>query len=205
MTVPYGFIKPDLETPPGDAMNRSQRRRPTTGLVALAGVSALALSACASLPRSGPAAQMKPAAAYAAAQSFAAPEAAWPTDSWWTVYGDPELNTLVEEGLKGSPDLAAAQARLDKAQAFRAGEQAKTLPTLSAQASVADTKLSYNNGIPPAFTPHGLNGAGLVGLNFNYELDFWGKNRSAVAAATSDLRAAEAEAAERFLPQKSSS
>ena len=196
MTVPYGFSKSDLETPPGDAMNHSQRPRPILRLLAFAGASAIALSACASLPNSGPTAQMKPAAAYAAAQSFAAPEAPWPTDSWWTVYGDPELNTLVEEGLKGSPDLAAAQARLAKAQAFRAGEQAKTLPTLTGQASVADTKLSYNNGIPPAFTPQGLNGAGMVGLSFNYELDFWGKNRSAVAAATSDLRAAEAEAAE---------
>jgi NodT family efflux transporter outer membrane factor (OMF) lipoprotein len=158
--------------------------------------SAVALCACASLPNQAAAPQMKPAAAYASSQSLAAPERPWPTDSWWTAYGDPELSALIEEGLKGSPDLAAAQARLDKAESFKAGAEAKTLPSLTAQASVADTKLSYNNGIPPAFTPHGLNGAGLVGLNFNYELDFWGKNRSAVAAATSDVRAAEAETAE---------
>jgi NodT family efflux transporter outer membrane factor (OMF) lipoprotein len=166
----------------------------TAGLVAAA--SAVALSACASLPNTGPAAQPKAAAAYASAQSLAAPERAWPTDSWWTAYGDRELDALVEEGLEGSPDLAAAQARLEKAQAYQAGAEAKTLPTLTAQASVQDTKLSYNNGIPPAFTPHGLNGAGLIGLNFNYEFDFWGKNRSAVAAAASDVRAAEGQAAE---------
>jgi NodT family efflux transporter outer membrane factor (OMF) lipoprotein len=164
--------------------------------ILLAASSALALSACASLPKTGPTPQLKAASDYASAQSFAAPERDWPTDSWWTAYGDPELDALIEEGLKGSPDLAAAQARLDKAQAYRAGAEAKTLPSLSAQASVEDTKLSYNNGIPPAFTPHGLNGAGLLGLNFNYELDFWGKNRSAVAAATSDLRAAQAQTAE---------
>ena len=176
-------------------MIRSHRRTAFTAAL-LAAASALTLSACASLPNMGPAPQMKPAAAFAASQSLAAPDRPWPTDSWWTAYGDPELNALVDEALKGSPDLAAAQARLDKAEAYRAGAEAKTLPTLTGQAQVAATKLSYNNGIPPAFTPHGVNGAGLIGLSFNYELDFWGKNRAAVAAATSDLRAAEAQAAE---------
>ena len=170
--------------------------RPLRNTGLLAAASALALTACASLPNSGPAPQPKAAASFASTQSLAAPERAWPTDSWWTAYGDPELNALVAEGLKGAPDLASAQARLEKAQAYQAGAEAKTLPTLTAQASVQDVKLSYNNGIPPAFTPHGLNGAGLVGLNFNYELDFWGKNRSAVAAAASEVRAAEAQAAE---------
>ena len=176
-------------------MIRSHRRTAFTAAL-LAAASALTLSACASLPNMGPAPQMKPAAAFAASQSLAAPDRPWPTDSWWAAYGDPELNALVDEALKGSPDLAAAQARLDKAEAYRAGAEAKTLPTLTGQAQVAATKLSYNNGIPPAFTPHGVNGAGLIGLSFNYELDFWGKNRAAVAAATSDLRAAEAQAAE---------
>ena len=162
----------------------------------LAAASAVTLSACASLPEMGAAPQPKTAASYAAAQSLAAPERAWPADSWWTSYGDPELDALIGEGLKGSPDLAAAQARLRKAEAYQAGAEARTLPSLTAQASVQDTKLSYNNGIPPTFTPHGSNGAGMLGLNFNYELDFWGKNRSAVAAAASDVRAAEAQAVE---------
>ena len=177
-------------------MIRSHQRHAVRTLALLAAASALTLSACASLPKMGSAPQMKPAAAYAASQSLAAPDRPWPTESWWTAYGDPELNALVDEALNGSPDLAAAQARLEKAEAYREGAQAKTLPTLTGQAQVAATKLSYNNGIPPAFTPHGINAAGLIGLSFNYELDFWGKNRSAVAAATSDLRAAEAQAAE---------
>ena len=170
--------------------------RPLRPALLLAAASALALSACANLPDMGAAPRPKPAEAFAASQSLAAPARDWPSDSWWTAYGDPELDALIDEGLKGSPDLAAAQARLAKAEAYKAGAEAKTLPTLTAQASVQDTKLSYNNGIPPAFTPHGLNGAGLVGLNFNYELDFWGKNRAAVAAASSDLEAARAQTAE---------
>ena len=160
------------------------------------GASALALAACASLPAMGPAPQPKPAAGYATSESFAAPARAWPADDWWRAYGDSEFDRLVDEGLQGSPDLAAAQARLHRAEAYVAEARAAQLPHLGAEASVAATKLSYNNGIPPAFTPHGVNGAGLLGLDFGYELDFWGKNRSAMAAAISDARAAEAEAAE---------
>jgi NodT family efflux transporter outer membrane factor (OMF) lipoprotein len=160
------------------------------------GASALALSACASLPSMGPAPQPKRAADYATRESFSARGRPWPADDWWRAYGDAEFDRLIDEGLKGSPDLAAAQARLHRAEAFVAQARAAQLPHLGAQASVEATKLSYNNGIPPAFTPHGVNGAGLLGLDFGYELDFWGKNRSAVAAAVSDARAADAEAAE---------
>ncbi len=158
--------------------------------------STLALSACASLPAMGPPTQPKSAADYAASSSLAAPARQWPADDWWRAYKDPGLDALIDEGLKGSPDIAAAEARLAKAAAVRAGAQSRTLPSLTAQASVQDVKLSYNNGIPPAFTPHGLNGAGLLGLNFAYEFDFWGKNRSAIAAATSEVRASDAAAAE---------
>jgi NodT family efflux transporter outer membrane factor (OMF) lipoprotein len=70
------------------------------------------------------------------------------------------------------------------------------LPTLSANGSVQELKQSYNYGIPPQFVPHGYNEYGNLTLNFNWELDFWGKNRAAVAAAVSDARAAQADAAE---------
>ena len=59
-----------------------------------------------------------------------------------------------------------------------------------------EVKQSYNAGIPPAFVPHGYNAAGQLSLDFNWELDFWGKNRAAVAAATSEVRAAQADTAE---------
>ncbi len=176
-------------------MTRTPSRPARAAVLALT-ASALVLSACAGLPPAGPPARPKPAADYASAQTFAAPGRDFPADAWWRAYQDPSLDALIEEGLRGSPTLAAAQARVAKAEALQAQAGARELPTLTAQASVQDVKLSYNNGIPPAFTPQGLNGAGLVGLNFSYEFDFWGKNRAAVAAAASETRAAEAQAAE---------
>jgi NodT family efflux transporter outer membrane factor (OMF) lipoprotein len=156
---------------------------------------ALGLSACASVPGAN-LANPKTATAYAVAQTFAAPTAAWPGDQWWTAYGDDQLDRLVAEGLAGSPSIAVAKARLDKAQASVGVARAALFPTLQGQGQVAESKQSYNAGIPPAFVPKGYNDVGQVSLNFSWELDFWGKNRKAVAAAISDGRASQADLAE---------
>ena len=44
--------------------------------------------------------------------------------------------------------------------------------------------------------PHGYNDYGQATLNFNYEFDFWGKNRTALAASLSEARAAGADEAQ---------
>jgi NodT family efflux transporter outer membrane factor (OMF) lipoprotein len=157
---------------------------------------AAALSACATVPAAAPARIAKAPDAYAAQKTLAAPVADWPAADWWHAYGDAQLDRLMNEALTGSPTLAQAEARLRRAQAGVSGARAAQLPSVSASAGVEEVKQSYNAGIPPAFVPHGYNDAGRLALDFNWELDFWGKNRAAVAAATSEARAAEADAAE---------
>jgi NodT family efflux transporter outer membrane factor (OMF) lipoprotein len=168
---------------------------------ALSLLAATALSACAMLPPPAPARVAKAPASYATAQSLggpslAAPARDWPADAWWTAYADPQLDGLMAEALAGSPTLAAAQARVRKAEALARAAHARELPTVTGNASVKDEKQSYNLGIPAEFVPQGYNGYGRATLDFSWELDFWGKNRAAVAAAVSDARAAEADAAE---------
>jgi NodT family efflux transporter outer membrane factor (OMF) lipoprotein len=162
----------------------------------LAGLCATALAACATLPSPVPARQAKAASAYATAQTLAAPAAEWPGDRWWTAYGDPQLDQLIDAGLNGSPTLAVAEARIRKAESATALARSAGRPHLSATAGVQEMKQSYHLGIPPQFVPQGYNDYGLVRLDFSWELDFWGKNRAAVAAAASEARAAEADAAE---------
>ena len=159
-------------------------------------LSASCLCACAAVPKLPLAQAIKAPETYAAATSKAAPAADWPSDRWWTAYGDPQLDALVDEALSGSPDLAAAEARVAKAQALAGQARAATLPSLTANGSYASVKQSYNNGVPPAFVPQGYNDSGRVSLDFAYELDFFGKNRAALAAATSDAQASRAEAAQ---------
>lgn len=159
---------------------------------------ALALTACASVPP-GELAKPRAAGSYAAAKAFAAPLSAWPGDRWWQAYGDAQLDRLIDEALVGSPSIAVAKARLDRAKADVGVARASLLPSLDAQGQVASQKQSYNAGIPAAFVPKGYQGVGKVTLDFNWELDFWGKNRAAVAASASEARASEADVAEASL------
>ncbi|MEI6642933.1 MAG: efflux transporter outer membrane subunit [Novosphingobium sp.] len=120
--------------------------------------------------------------------------AAWPGEGWWKTYGDVQLAALIEEALAGSPTLAAAEARARKAEAYAQSAGAALLPTVSASGQVAEVKQSYNNGFPAQFVPKGYNDTGRASLDLAYELDFFGKNRAALRAATSEREAAELEA-----------
>lgn len=180
-----------LDKPPASKSPKSREAG-----VAAALATALLASACATLPAATPARVAKAPDAYAATQALAAPEAAWPTDAWWKAYGDAQLDSLVDEALSGSPTLAQAEARLRRAQALASQAKAAQLPGVSANGGVERSKQSYNNGIPADFVPQGYNNYGRLSLDFSWELDFWGKNRAAVAAATSEARAAQADAAQ---------
>jgi outer membrane protein TolC len=150
-------------------------------------LAALLTSACATMPDAAPARLAKAPEAYATAQTLPASDtAAWPVDTWWKAYGDAQLDSLVDEALSGSPTLAQAEARLRRAQALANQAKAAQLPSVSANGGVENAKQSYNYGIPPDFVPQGYNNYGRLSLDFSWELDFWGKNRAAVAAATSE-------------------
>jgi NodT family efflux transporter outer membrane factor (OMF) lipoprotein len=157
---------------------------------------ALALAGCASLPDRSPAAIAETPAHFAAAKTFAAPAGAWPSDSWWTAYRDPQLTALIEEGLKASPTLAQAQARMRAAQAGADLARGAAGPALDLNLGAQEQKQSYNSGIPAPFVPHGYQDYGRASLDLSYTFDFWGRNRAAIAAAVSAAKASEAEAAE---------
>ena len=132
---------------------------------------ALFTAACASVPDLGPAPEAKDVQVYAAAESFQAPTAEWPATTWWTSYGDSQLDSLIAEALAGAPSLAQAEARLRQAEGIAQQTGASRLPQVSADASVAAVKQSTNNGAPKGFAPEGWNDTGNLSLNFSYEFD----------------------------------
>lgn len=149
------------------------------------------LSGCAAVPKLSPAAAIAPPEAYAATQSFeGAAVAGWPEDSWWFAYGDNQLDALIAEALEGSPDLAAAAARVRQADAYVQQAGAARLPTLDAGANAGVAKQSYNNGIPADFVPKGWNDTGELSAGLGFDLDLWGRNKAAYAAARSEANAA---------------
>ena len=157
-------------------------------------VATLLLAGCASVPQLGPKPVPLAPAQIAAEQSLAPSAAAvWPGEGWWSAYGDPQLDQLIAEGLRSSPDVAAADARFRKAGALAQQSGAALLPKVDLNAQTQEQKQSLNLGYPPqfqAFLPRGWNDGGQVALNLGFDLDVWGRNRTALAAATSEQRAA---------------
>ena len=175
------------------AHSRSAMRPPPRPLALVA---AVLLAGCAQLPALGPAAQPREAASFGTRDTFDGPATEWPNERWWTAYGDAQLDALIEEALAGSPTLATATARLLQAQAMTQMAGAANRPQVSANAAASQDNLSSNYLTPPAQTPQGWNDVGRATLDFRWELDFWGRNRAGLAAATSQRDAAEAELAQ---------
>lgn len=166
-------------------------------VLAAAGVSlAVLVSACA--PNLGPASKLSQPQDYATARSFEAPAADWPSDDWWTVYGDPQLSALIQDALKGSPDLREAQARVRAAEAQAEEARSPFLPQPSANASAAPTRASKEIGFPPTFKgflPGGFHTNTRLTADLTWQLDFFGRNRAALEAAVSQAEATRADAA----------
>ncbi len=160
------------------------------------GVIAMVLTACAPMTALGPVADAKAPEAFKSTQTFRAPEANWPNDRWWEKYNDPQLNQLIEEGLADAPDLKAAQARLRRSEAQSQAVGSILYPQLGVNATAFGQEASTNYIVPAPYTPQGWYSYGQATLNFNWEIDFWGKNRAALAAAVAESQVRSAEVAQ---------
>jgi len=166
------------------------------GLSLLFAVSLSLAGGCAQIPRLDPPPAMKKVDELGSSSSFSAPPVEWPADEWWRAYGDSQLGALIEEALRDSPDLEMAKARLNAAAAAVQNAGATRMPEVTGNALLNEGKQSYNYLIPRQALPQGWNDYGLATLDLSWELDFWGKNRAALAAALSERRAAEVEVAQ---------
>ncbi|HEX7769439.1 MAG TPA: RND transporter, partial [Dokdonella sp.] len=121
------------------------------------------------------------------------PQGAWPDPEWWKRYADPQLTALEERALAGSPTLEQARQRFGTA--IRAIDVAGAAGGLSsrANAQLQRQRLSEHGLIPPQFLGFTWYNQGDLSLEFEYDFDFWGRTRAAVAAAVDESRAVQAE------------
>ncbi|EKO3484910.1 AdeC/AdeK/OprM family multidrug efflux complex outer membrane factor [Vibrio fluvialis] len=155
-------------------------------------LSTLILAGCSTPNHSSELGTVADAADLQSQQTFANhAEMDWPSDHWWERYQDAQLNQLINEAFAQSPTLQIAMARMKNAQGIAQQAGAARSVNVGLSASATESKVSYQ--YQAAMPPHGWNDYGSLTLNFQYDFDFWGKNRAAVAAATSELAAAEAE------------
>jgi NodT family efflux transporter outer membrane factor (OMF) lipoprotein len=112
--------------------------------------------------------------------------------AWWDLYHDAQLNQLIATALHDSPTLQTAQARLESAQHIAEAAGASLWPTASAYANIQRERLTENTFFPPPYGGNNYTEINL-GVTFNYEFDFWGKNRANIAALTTTAYAEAAE------------
>jgi len=110
---------------------------------------------------------------------------------WWSVFGDPVLDRMVDEALAANYDLKAAAARIENARGRLAIARAPLTPDVGVRGSVSRDRASALGSvpIPPDFLEtktHRLE------LAASWELDFWGKYRRGSEAARAELVATEA-------------
>jgi NodT family efflux transporter outer membrane factor (OMF) lipoprotein len=163
---------------------------------AFAGLNLLLLAGCMTPPKMAAPPALRTPASLESTRSFAAASATLPADEWWTALGDPALSALIAEGLAGSPDVASAKARLDAATAARDQAHSVQAPSLALDTTAGGQRQSQNQGFPPIFIPDQVQTQARIAGDFNFDLDLWGRNRSALAAASSELQAASVDAAQ---------
>jgi len=121
-------------------------------------------------------------------------QAAWPTVDWWRDFDDAQLDALMQQALRGSPDLAAARARVRAAVALAGLDAAAQQPHIGASADLTRQRLSENGLIPPRFLGFTWYTQSDLGAQLDYSFDFWGKQHAQLASRIDDVRAARAEA-----------
>jgi NodT family efflux transporter outer membrane factor (OMF) lipoprotein len=115
-------------------------------------------------------------------------------DAWWVEYQDSQLDRLVNEALAENPTLEQTLARLRLAQATVDATRAGLWPNLSYDAELTRERFSGKDVIPPPYAGTSV-WRGSEGLNFSWELDFWGRQSSLLRQARSEANATALDAA----------
>lgn len=153
---------------------------------------AVLLAACANFKGINSNAHLDTPGDFATAASLPGQGGRWPAQNWAENIGGSSLQDLVNEALAGNPNLQAVEARVNAARAMGEAAGAARKPTVGASASDTYERFTEYGLIPPPFGGQYYSDVEL-GLNFNYDFDFWGKHDAELRAAVSDEKAAEAE------------
>lgn len=149
----------------------------------------LVLAACGS-PLPKPDSGIEPPPAW---QNVETPGARTDNQQWWTHFGSPQLNRLIEQARLDSHDLAAAMARVRQAQAGAVIAGAPLLPEIKAGLNGNRQELLRGKGYSQLDVSRESRTIDYYDANLSatYELDFWGGKRAARDSALSSLSASQ--------------
>jgi NodT family efflux transporter outer membrane factor (OMF) lipoprotein len=158
--------------------------------------SLLVLGACSFAPRySRPTPPTPPPAQY---QELAGWKQSQPAEAdrgdWWTVFGDPLLDSLENRVTAANQNVKAAFARLQQARAQTRIERSAYFPTLNLHAGAARSRTSTNAPLYTNIKPAIANDF-VLDADLSYEIDVWGRIRNTVTAARASEQASAADLA----------
>ena len=114
--------------------------------------------------------------------------------NWWQLYGDAELNALVERLNVSNQNLAASEAQYRQARALVRGARAAFYPSLSSSAGA--TRSSQGSGTTNTnSSTSGVIKSYDLSLNATWELDIWGKLRRSLESSRAGFEASAADLA----------
>lgn len=102
-------------------------------------------------------------------------------NQWWTLFGDAQLNTLMDKAFANNTNVQVAVARMEEADAQMREVGAALLPSVTLNSGASRSRVTEAGAFPNV----GVNPRNdfKVQLNSSVEIDFWGKLRSAKDAS----------------------
>ena len=114
---------------------------------------------------------------------------------WWSVFNDPELDSLIERAVQANKDLKLAEARVREARGQRGVVAADGYPTVNASAAYARSRSSENATVSSSgrSSRSPAEGSDLFQFGFDagWEIDIFGRVGRAVEAAEADIESFE--------------
>lgn len=106
--------------------------------------------------------------------------------SWWRLYHDGTLTSLVERSLAQNQELAAAAARLRQARELSKVARSLYFPDINVGANTNRSKSRFLGAVGGSTIQNNF----IIPVDFSYEVDVWGKVRRQVESAGASAEAA---------------
>jgi len=113
---------------------------------------------------------------------------------WWSLFGDPTLDTLEARVTGANQNIKAAFARLQEARAQTRVARAAYFPTLTVGPSATRSRVSLNSPLYTNTKP-AIGNDFVLDADLSYEIDVWGRVRNSVASARATEQATAADLA----------
>ena len=105
--------------------------------------------------------------------------------TWWTVFNDPVLDSLIERARLANLDLAIAVSRVSQSRSRLAIAQGGKQPEATAGGSAQVSKPADDGALEPLAPADGFKSSGLyqAGIDASWEIDVFGRVRRSIEAA----------------------